>query len=55
MGVLAGGEPAQTGVLGVIDAVLDPGVCAVPRFQERQLPNAGVSGEGLITVAVVLL
>ena len=38
--------------LPVGDLVLDPGVRAVPGVQERQLPTAGVGGEGLVAVAV---
>jgi hypothetical protein len=51
-GVLAGGEPAQPGFLGGPDAVLDPGVGAVPGLQEGELSDAGVGGEGLVAVAV---
>ena len=38
--------------LPVGDLVLDPGVRAVPGVQERQLPTAGVGGEGLVAVSV---
>ena len=31
------GEPSQAGVFGVPDAVLDPGMSPVPRFEEREL------------------
>ena len=44
-GELAGREPAQPGVFGVPDPVLDAGVGAVPGFEERQLPDRGVGGE----------
>ena len=34
-----GGQPSEAGVLGLADAVLDPGVGAVAGFEERQLPD----------------
>ena len=37
---LPGREPAEAGVLGDPDAVLDPGVGPVPGLQERQLAGA---------------
>ena len=54
-GVLPGREPAQAGVFGGLDPVLDPGVGPVPGFQERQLSDPGVGGEGLVAPAVSLL
>ena len=49
------GEPAQAGVFGGLDPVLDAGVGPVPGFQERQLSDPGVGGEGLVAPAVGLL
>jgi hypothetical protein len=54
-GVLPGRKSAQAGVFGGLDAVLDSGVAAVPCFQERQLPDPGVGGEGLVAPTVGLL
>ena len=52
---LAGREPAEAGVFGVPDPVLDAGVGAVPGFEERQLPDPGVGGDGLVAPPVGLL
>ena len=42
---LAGGEPAQAGVLGGLDAVLDAGMGAVPGLQEGDLADGGVGAK----------
>src|SRR3954447_2014655 len=47
-----GRQAPEAGVLGLPDAVLDPGVRAVTGFQERQLPDPGVGGDGLVAPAV---
>jgi len=54
-GVLPQWEPAQAGVFGGLDPVLDPGVGPVSGFQERELSDQGVGGEGLVASAVSLL
>ena len=54
-GVLPRWEPAEAGVFGGLDPVLDPGVGPVSGFQERELSDQGVGGEGLVASAVSLL
>src|SRR5215204_3242741 len=52
--VVAGWEAAEPAVLGILDPVLDPGVGAMPRLQEGELPGLGVGGEGLVAPSVGL-
>ena len=47
-----GGQVSDAGVLAGSDAVLDPGVRAVPGIEEWQLSAGGVGGERLVAVAV---
>jgi hypothetical protein len=49
----AGREPAQPGLFGGADPVLDPGVGAMPGLQERELSDLGVGGQALVAPAVV--
>ena len=42
----------EAGVLPGPDPVLDPGVGAVPGFQDGQLPAGGVGGERWMSVIV---
>jgi hypothetical protein len=51
---LSGREPAQPGLFGGADAVLDSGVGAVPGLQERKLPLLGVGGQALVPPATPL-
>lgn len=48
-------EPAQSGVFGVPDAVLDPGVGTVSGFEEGELPDLGVGSERLVAPPVTFL
>ena len=41
-GELTGREPAQPGLFGGANVVLDPGVRAVPGLQKRELPDLSV-------------
>jgi hypothetical protein len=50
--LVSGRQVVQAGVLAGADLVLDAGVRPVAGVQERDLPAAGVGGEGLVAEAV---